>query len=331
MCRNLSSCRQEQPKEQEISYCVFRRDCFHPTLPLQIYREFYGNEKETGPHWHMDFYALYIARAGQGIHVIDDHPYGIVRGDVYLLPPGAVHVYRDYHNLHIDACYFQRQLFSNEEVVALQSVSDFLKLFITDGISNPLPSPNKESLQEAFHDHRFHLSPEQYGLIEEMIDELYTEFTNPSTEAPILIRSQFFRMLIFLGRWHSMLEAPSGEKNRVQKRKHSPSSHVTLANILQFCEDHFHEPLTVPQLATLMSLSPSRFAEVFVQEVGISPAAYLRRLRLERAQTLLRTTTLSTTAIAHQVGFKTLAQFSHAFRAMYHLAPTDYRAIFKGR
>jgi AraC-like DNA-binding protein len=75
-----------------------------------------------------------------------------------------------------------------------------------------------------------------------------------------------------------------------------------------------------------MFLSPGHFSELFSREVGMPPATYLRRLRLERAQTLLRTTALSATEIAQQSGFNDLAQLSRAFRTAFNTTPSAYRA-----
>jgi transcriptional regulator GlxA family with amidase domain len=100
---------------------------------------------------------------------------------------------------------------------------------------------------------------------------------------------------------------------------------LALADIIRVCEEHFFENLSVPQLAARMFLSPGHFTEIFTREVGMPPAAYLRRLRLERAQTLLRETTLPVTAVAMQVGFSDAAGLSRAFRGAFGLSPLQYR------
>ena len=38
-------------------------------------------------HFHQDFFALYIVREGAGTHIIDDVPYSVARGDVYVMRP----------------------------------------------------------------------------------------------------------------------------------------------------------------------------------------------------------------------------------------------------
>ena len=55
---------------------------------------------------------------------------------------------------------------------------------------------------------------------------------------------------------------------------------------------HFTEPLDLEQLAAVARLSKFHFQRLFSATYGLSPAAYLSRRRIERAQDLLRATNL---------------------------------------
>lgn len=325
MLQYMHYCWQEQRRDSTPSHNYFQHMRQHPLLPLHIRREFYEDGTDTGPHRHEDFYALYVVQAGKGIHVINNHPYGIARGDVYMLPPASIHAYHEYHCLTVEAFYFQPHLFSDDALLALRSLSGLWSLLIDTDMSSTGAS--------TFSDHRLHLPPERYHAIDATITEIRTEFLSTSREAPLLTSHLFFRMLVHLARWQSMQQPLStsynGVASSVPAGKATVPYKVSIANVLQLCEERFHEPLTVPQLASFMFLSPGRFTELFVREVGMSPATYIRHLRLERAQTLLRTTTLSATAIAHQVGFRDSAQLSRAFHSTFHLTPTAYRATFR--
>jgi transcriptional regulator GlxA family with amidase domain len=159
-----------------------------------------------------------------------------------------------------------------------------------------------------------------------MIEEILAEMGSSSTAAPLLVRGLLFRLLVYLAR----IQAEGGGARRSGPRGHLvPARGPRLADVVRVCEQRFAEPLLVPQLAALMFLSPGHFSELFSREVGIPPATYLRRLRLERAQTLLRTTALSATEIAQQSGFNDLAQLSRAFRTVFNTTPSTYRARSK--
>jgi AraC-like DNA-binding protein/quercetin dioxygenase-like cupin family protein len=318
---------QKSTELTSIIHAYFQHMSRHPLLSLAIRREFYEEGTDTGLHKHKDFYALYIVQGGQGIHLINHHPYGIARGDVYMLPPGSIHAYRDYHSLIIDAFYFLPELFSEDELLALRSLSGLWSLLINrdEQAKNDIPQDN------GFNDHRLHLPPVHFHEIEAMIEELCCEFIYSAIEAPLLTHGLFFRLLVHLARWQATQQTNNNEDqwSASSEARQTTSYKVSIANVLQICEERFYEPLTVPQLAALMFLSPSRFTALFSREVGMSPAAYIRRLRLERAQSLLRTTSLSTTAIAHQVGFRDSAQLSRAFHTIFQLTPSAYRAKFR--
>jgi len=74
-----------------------------------------------------------------------------------------------------------------------------------------------------------------------------------------------------------------------------------------------------------MKLSREHLARLVAQEFGISPRDYLRAKQLRRAQTLLRTTSLSTTDIAAACAFGTTPSFYRAFHAAFGMTPGEYR------
>ena len=74
-----------------------------------------------------------------------------------------------------------------------------------------------------------------------------------------------------------------------------------------------------------MNLSPSRFRHLFKQEIGTTPAQYLKEFRLRKAEKMLRTTFLSIKQILEQVGIASNAHFVRDFRQKYGMTPTAYR------
>lgn len=65
--------------------------------------------------------------------------------------------------------------------------------------------------------------------------------------------------------------------------------------------------------------------EGFQAETGRTVGDYVQRVKLERAQHLLSTSTLSIAEIARQVGFSSPAAFSTAFRRLCGQPPRAYR------
>lgn len=99
-----------------------------------------------------------------------------------------------------------------------------------------------------------------------------------------------------------------------------------ILRVLEYLDQHFSEPLTVPALARVAQLSTSRFAHLFSAQLGMSPSAYLERQRMAQARLLLDHTQRSVAEVARLVGFTDPLYFSTRFRHVAGVPPTRYRA-----
>lgn len=270
-------------------------------LDLVLRREWHGSGDTTGNHLHLDFCALYIVRGGRGAHQIDGVPFGISRGDVYLMPPGSIHAYTNYHSLEIDAFYFPLGLWSDEELGALRELSGFWRLFLERDAQ------------------RLHLRPELYTRIEKEIAEMHAEAEREASFGlkvkPLLLRAALFSLLVMLAR----VQLDEATQNVLS----NPGTR--LSDLLSWCEAHVGQDISVSTLAARMFLSPAHFARLFKREMGVPPATYLRRLKLERARTLLENQNCSVAQVAQESGFESAAHFSRTFRTCYGISPGQFR------
>lgn len=102
--------------------------------------------------------------------------------------------------------------------------------------------------------------------------------------------------------------------------------HPQLAKALVAMHDEPASPWTLETLAARAGMSRSRFAEVFSQVVGETPAAYLAQYRITLAKdALLRGEGLE--RIAQQVGYGSAAALSRAFSGVCGAAPREWRSI----
>jgi AraC-like DNA-binding protein len=100
---------------------------------------------------------------------------------------------------------------------------------------------------------------------------------------------------------------------------------IALRRARDLIDRHYAEPLDLDAIAEAAGYSRYHFARAFRLAYGRSPGRYLARRRVERAQELLRSTTLSVTAICHEVGFTSLGSFSSRFRDLTGLPPSRFR------
>jgi transcriptional regulator GlxA family with amidase domain len=92
--------------------------------------------------------------------------------------------------------------------------------------------------------------------------------------------------------------------------------------------DHLDSDLTVAALAERAFMSQRNFARVFTAEVGMTPAAYVEGVRVERARLLLETTAMQVDEVAARCGFGTVETFRRSFGRRLRVSPTEYRQRF---
>jgi AraC-like DNA-binding protein len=91
---------------------------------------------------------------------------------------------------------------------------------------------------------------------------------------------------------------------------------------------HYAEPLDLEVLSGIAGLSKFHFQRVFKATYDSSPADYLSRRRIERAQDLLRATNLTVTEVCHAVGYSSLGSFSSRFSALVGESPSAYQGRY---
>src|SRR5213595_785261 len=98
---------------------------------------------------------------------------------------------------------------------------------------------------------------------------------------------------------------------------------------LRYIELHLAQPLSLAQLAEIADLSIWRFATVFRQNVGMSPHRYICRMRVERAQALIRDGVPPATA-ASEAGFYDQSHLSRHFKNWCGVTPGQYQLSARG-
>lgn len=90
-------------------------------------------------------------------------------------------------------------------------------------------------------------------------------------------------------------------------------------------EARLGESTTLEELARVARFSPFHFHRIFAAFTGESLAAFIRRLRLERAAQQLLHHGAPVTDIALGAGYETPSAFTRAFAALFGVSPTEYR------
>jgi AraC-like DNA-binding protein/mannose-6-phosphate isomerase-like protein (cupin superfamily) len=277
-------------------------------FPLLLRRERYDRSNEV-LHHHNDFYALYVVRGGRGNRVVNGRSHSMARGDVFLMAEDTAHYFHTPIDLTLDAIYFQKQLWTPREWEALRELPD-LAAYLAPG-SQAFDARGRT-------DHFGHLSPELHARVEGVFVEMKAGLESGELCQHLAARAQFFALLVKFAKW------------RMTKTFNTrPARGAGIAEVLSFCDENFHRALNNEQLAEIMHFSKGHFRAVFTREVGMSPGAYIKHLRLQQAQKLLAEGHLSVADIARLSGFSDSSQMSRAFKKSFGASPLEFRARLK--
>ena len=95
----------------------------------------------------------------------------------------------------------------------------------------------------------------------------------------------------------------------------------------QTIHTHYATPLSVAALARQAGLSEAQFRKLFLRYLGVTPKAYIQRVRLTRVRMLLQTNPhLPIKAIADATGIGDAFYLHQLFRKTYGMTPGEYRS-----
>lgn len=111
--------------------------------------------------------------------------------------------------------------------------------------------------------------------------------------------------------------APEGPKAAVDQ-----PTHRLIRDAVQLMHGTIEAPLSVPQLAQLLSCSAKTLERRFQENLRAAPGSVYRHLRLTKAAQLIASTKLSVAEISVRCGYDNPSAFTRAFKARYGATPT---------
>ena len=101
--------------------------------------------------------------------------------------------------------------------------------------------------------------------------------------------------------------------------------HYIISNAKHYIDEHLAEDISVSSIATNLYITPNYFSRLFKRITGEGCNEYIVRKRIEKARSLLETTSIKTGKIAMMVGYRDTNYFSLAFKKHTGKSPTKYR------
>ena len=132
-----------------------------------------------------------------------------------------------------------------------------------------------------------------------------------------------------VARWLVLFLRRPGDQAQFSTRSAwQPAEREPLRDLQAWIAENLDADLSVPALAERAFMSPRNFARAFRREVGVTPAAYVESVRLERARAELESSDASIEAVAAACGFGTVETMRRAFQRHLNVNPASYRGRF---
>lgn len=274
------------------------KDWFHTDgFPLAVERR--DPQEPFGLHDH-DFSEVVFITGGTGTHVSGKVSWPLSTGDIFVVGGKRAHEYRDVEKLKLINILFQPGKL-RMELQDLTSLPGYHALFSLE----PLWRQQFKS--------RLHLPPKDLAHVVGLIDQMDDELQQRRNGFGFLCTSLFMQIVVFLSRSYT------------QERNPDSQALLRIAEAISHLETHYNEEVEPGTLAKIAHMSERSFFRIFQSAMGLSPMAYLLQLRINRAASLLRTSALSITEIAYEVGFNDSNYFTRQFKKYFEMSPRQYR------
>ena len=128
------------------------------------------------------------------------------------------------------------------------------------------------------------------------------------------------------------LNAVLGEFLEVAQLTDAPEiDRSAVVKVLEYCAEHFAEPISLKTIAEQLFISQSYVSKIFSDKLRYSFREHINSLRIGKAKELLTDTALPISEIMFACGFSNQSSFNRVFRESCGLSPRQYREAHASR
>ncbi|WP_432970454.1 AraC family transcriptional regulator [Dactylosporangium sp. CA-233914] len=265
---------------------------------LPVWADRHRLDTDIAAHDH-DFFEIALVTQGHALHIAADGDHPIQPGSAVVIPPNQWHAYGQCENLVVFDTFIAPELIDS----TLSFLDTELPLMQTVHTSS-LPLPQ-----------RIQLPPYDLSLA---IAELHSiSDVTHARRSRIQVVGHLLIYLDILNR--------SWSAERSIHRRPTALLHPAVSRAAQLMEDEPVRAWTLAELAAATATERTHLVRLFQRNLGVSPIAYLNRLREQAAARLLVQTDLPIAQIGARVGWDDPGYFGRRFKTAYGLSPSAYR------
>lgn len=120
-----------------------------------------------------------------------------------------------------------------------------------------------------------------------------------------------------------LLKKIIGVRDTISGRRYSDIIEIAKDQIRK---TYMSDEISLNTIAAEVGMSPSYFSSIFSKEMGKTFVEYLTEIRMDRAKELLMCSSMKTSEIGYEVGYKDPLYFSYIFKKTQNCTPKEFRA-----
>ena len=120
-----------------------------------------------------------------------------------------------------------------------------------------------------------------------------------------------------------LLKKIIGVRDTISGRRYSDIIEIAKNQIRK---TYMSDEISLNTIAAEVGMSPSYFSSIFSKEMGKTFVEYLTEIRMDRAKELLMCSSMKTSEIGYEVGYKDPHYFSYIFKKTQNCTPKEFRA-----
>ena len=163
------------------------------------------------------------------------------------------------------------------------------------------------------------LKKEEHESISTLVKTIFEELEAQQPNYQLTVKGLIWSLLLMLLR----LADDGGDTEH--KKPASTNEMIRLSPAINHICAHYREKISIPELAKMCHVSDTHFRRLFRETLGVTPSAYLLKVRMRMAKSMLKSTDITVSEVALCVGYETLSSFNRHFLAFNNMTPTEYR------
>lgn len=252
-------------------------------------------------HWHPEI-ELTLILSGEIEYHVDDMTYVLTAGDGIFCNSNALHsghMRNDQDCTYLSVTFHPRFLYGYEN-----------SILHTKYVANIVKNESRTSL--ALTD-----SVAWQSEILDALKDIYKIYQAPTSDYEIRLH------MILMQIWYKLYLNFSTEPSNARKSK----LHLErLRNIISFIEQHYHQEISLEDVAKSANICKSECCRFFKKHMGMTIFDYILYTRIQNSLTLL-TNADSITEVASQVGFSSPSYYSQIFKRYMKCTPMEYKGL----